>query len=463
MHDNSFYFLSFHLLILSGEVLFIIALLHAIYQRRSPQSTIGWLLAIFLLPYIAVPFYFLVSTRKRRSTHKKSKFHLHDAINRTSVTSNPIEEILRNNSIPKATVDNRTELYFDGVSAFQALIKEIKSCTTSIYISTYVLKIDAVGIELLKVLTIKARAGIRVRLLIDSLGSFQLYFTQFPLKALRQAGGEVQFFMPLLRMPFRNYINLRNHRKIYLFDHRIVLTGGMNLGKKYMGPVIEKKRWKDLLFLAEGSAVSYYNEIFAHDWAYANSTKPESPPLIGNKAGNTYLQVVPSGPDIKGDPLYEALLSAIHACKKRIWIVTPYFVPDASLMTALIIAQHKGIDVKLITPRQSDHMIADLGRSSFMRDLDEQGVHLALYEGQMLHAKAILFDDFGAMLGSVNIDNRSLFLNYEVVSFAYSPAIIKELETWMQELLQRSTGNIAPPTKLRRLAENVMRIIAPEL
>ena len=132
-------------------------------------------------------------------------------------------------------------------------------------------------------------------------------------------------------------------------------------------------------------------------------------------------------------------------------------------MTALIIARHKGVDVKLITPRKSNHLVADMGRSSYMRELEENGVDLALYEGNMLHAKAILFDDIGAMLGSVNLDNRSLFLNYEVVSFAYSREIIAQVDAWMQRILQQSTHKMASAGKFRRIGENIMRVLAPQL
>ena len=163
------------------------------------------------------------------------------------------------------------------------------------------------------------------------------------------------------------------------------------------------------------------------------------------------------------DALYEALLNTIYTCKKRIWIVTPYFVPDENIVQALIIAHHKGIDVKLITPKHSDHLIADLGRSPYMRELDAIGVDVILYEGEMLHAKAILFDDVGGMIGSVNIDNRSLFLNYEIVTFAYSPHFIESIESWMQALMENSTRGMHKPTKLREAVENMMKVFAPLL
>ncbi len=451
-------------IILTGQFLFVAALLHMIYHRRSPRSMIAWLLAIFLLPYVAVPFYFILGLRKHRKKIYKSAFSMQAVNELPPGKTNPIDTLLRSNGIPGTTTGNRFELYSDGVNAYHALMEAIDNAKESIFISAYVFRNDAVGKTVLAALTQKAKAGVQVKVLIDSLGSYRLYFFQHPLRALREAGGEVLFFMPVMRMPFRNYINLRNHRKIYLFDQRIVLTGGMNISCEYMGPSSENVRWNDLLFLVEGPAVFHYCEIFISDWLYAaqstHFSKAKPPP---DPPGTISMQVVPSGPDVDSDALFEALTSAIHDAKTRIWIVTPYFVPDASLIQALIIAKHKGVDVRLITPRESDHLIADIGRSSFMREVAEAGIEVALYEGSMLHAKAILFDNAIAMLGSVNVDNRSLFLNYEVVSFSYSQPVIDAVEQWMQKLLEHSGTQMEPAGKLRKLGENFMRVIAPML
>ncbi|MDD3816281.1 MAG: phospholipase D-like domain-containing protein [Desulfocapsaceae bacterium] len=447
-----------------GEVLFLSALLHMVYQRRTPTSMISWLLAIILLPHLAVPLYFILGSRKRTSSKTKSMFSLRSVTDMPLEKANPIDGVLRANGIPGGTQGNRFALYTDGTEAYSALLQEIEKAQESIFISTYVFNNDAVTAQILKALTKRATEGIEVKILIDSLGSFPLYCFQHPFKKLRQAGAMISFFMPILQMPFRNYINLRNHRKIYLFDRRIVLTGGMNLSAEYLGPTPDPRRWNDLLFLIEGPAVFHYLEIFASDWAYASGhTTPIALDVVPLGNGDAYIQVVPSGPDIARDALFESLICAIYTAQKRIWIVTPYFVPVTSLQEALIIAHHKGVDVKLITPYESNHLLADLVRSSYMRELMEAGVEVALYKGPMLHAKAILFDDAGAMLGSVNIDNRSLLLNYEVVSFAYSVPIISEVNAWMEKLLQDSHHEMKPAGTLRRLAENLMRIVAPQL
>ncbi|MBT8343704.1 MAG: phospholipase, partial [Sulfurovum sp.] len=295
-------------------------------------------------------------------------------------------------------------------------------------------------------------------------GSLGANFNQKGFKALKEAGGEVAFFTPILKRPFQNYINLRNHRKIYLFDQKTLLSGGMNLSNEYMGKADGSKRWEDLLYCLKGPSVYHFYHIFQNDWVYA--TKEEEKIDLKREEsceGESKVQVVPSGPDIPSDALYEALLNAIYNAKKRIWIVTPYFVPDENMIQALVIAHHKGVDIKLITPKSSDHLLADMGRSAYMRELDDIGADVVLYEGEMLHAKAILFDDVGGMVGSVNFDNRSLFLNYEVVTFVYSPQFIESIEVWMNGLIDNSSRGMEKPSKFREAVENIMKVFTPLL
>ncbi len=430
------------------------------------------MLAIVFMPFIAVPLYFLIGTRKRENKYTKATIQLHKAHQEnihihSDPQNTPLSSILEKNGIPPATKGNRYELIVQGTEAYARLMEEIEKATVSIELATYVFSYDATTQKILEALTRRASEGIRVRLLLDVVGSLGSYIWQKHFQALRDEGGEVGFFIPIMSRPFQGYINLRNHRKIYLFDRKRLLSGGMNLSDSYLGEESNSKRWEDILYYLEGPAVFGFYEIFHNDWNYATGQTDELDidlllePVA--PVGENIVQVVPSGPDIPTDALYESLLSTIYASKKRIWIVTPYFVPDENIVQALIIAHHKGIDVKLITPKHSDHLIADLGRSPYMRELDAIGVDVILYEGEMLHAKAILFDDLGGMVGSVNIDNRSLFLNYEIVTFAYSPHFIESIEAWMQKLMENSTRGMHKPTKLREAVENMMKVFAPLL
>ncbi len=458
-----------YLVVTVGGVLLFSAIAHILYQKRSPTSMISWMLAIIFMPFLTVPLYFLIGIRKRENTYTKATVKLHEAhqenVHISINPNNALSSILEKNGIPSATKGNRYELITKDTEAYARLMNEIEKATESIDLGTYVFSYDVTTQKILEALTKRAREGIRVRLLLDVVGSLVSYLWQKNFQALRDAGGEVGFFIPIMSRPFQSYINLRNHRKIYLFDRKRLLSGGMNLSDDYLGEESSTKRWDDILYYLEGPAVFGFYEIFHNDWNYATG---QTAPLEllhepVEAVGENSVQVVPSGPDIPTDALYEALLNAIYTCRKRIWIVTPYFVPDENIVQALIIAQHKGIDVKLITPKHSDNWIADLGRSPYMRELDAIGVDVILYEGEMLHAKAILFDDLGGMVGSVNIDNRSLFLNYEIVTFAYSPHFIESIESWMRELMENSTQGMKKPTKLREGVENMMKVFAPLL
>lgn len=433
------------------------------------------MLSIFFLPYIVAPLYFLIGIRKREPRHKKEYVTFDGICEHASYElydpHHPFQGLLKKNGIPPATKGNTFELITDGTEAYSRMLEEINKAKYSIDICTYIFQFDKMTNVLIEALTKRAEEGIKVRLLMDIVGSLGANFNQKGFSTLRDAGGEVAFFTPILKRPFQNYVNLRNHRKIYLFDQETLLSGGMNLSNEYMGEADGSRRWEDLLYCLRGPSAYHFYHIFQNDWIYATKEDDEEEDEeeeIGLKCAEEYkgestVQVVPSGPDILRDALYESLLNAIYNAKERIWIVTPYFVPDENMVQALVIAHHKGVDVKLITPKNSDHFLADMGRSSYMRELDEVGADVVLYEGKMLHAKAILFDHSGGMVGSVNFDNRSLFLNYEVVTFVYSEQFIEDIEGWMKKLMDHSSRGMKKPSKLREAVENIMKVFAPLL
>lgn len=431
---------------------------------------IAWIVSILFLPYIAVPFYFLIGIRKRDSIHKKVSLAFDGQANYTPYLLNEHEQITTldtifgNNGIPPATKGHTLTLIPDSTQAYREILREIEQAQHSIDICTYVFVFDATTHKLLDALIQKAQIGVRVRLLLDLVGSLGVYMNQKALHALRDAGGEVAFFTSLLRRPYLNYISLRNHRKVFIFDQQTVLSGGMNLSNEYLGERSDHKRYRDLLFKLKGPCVSYFYHIFYSDWIYAVK-KEEKRILIPQKQydGNDIVQVVPSGPDIPTDALYEAILNAIYLAKERIWIVTPYFVPDENIMQALIIAYRKGVDVKLITPKNSDHFFVDIVRMSYIRELYEIGVDVLLFENGILHAKAMIIDEMVGMTGSVNLDNRSLFFNYEIATFIYSKQQITNMSQWIEALIESSSRDIAKPGKTREAFENIMKVFAPIL
>jgi len=428
----------------------------------------AWMTSIIFIPFIAVPFYFLIGIRKREPKHKKeyvafNKEPIHEKY--ISKDNNHIVfNILEKNGIPPATKNNIFELITSSSEAYHKMLEEINQAKYSIELCTYIFVFDKTTKVIVEALVKKAQEGVKVRLLLDLVGSLGLYWNQKGFKSLRDAGGEVAFFTDLLKKPYFNYISLRNHRKIYIFDQQRVLSGGMNLSDEYMGEDDGTKRYKGLLYYLQGPSVDYFYHIFHSDWNYA--VKEEKINYLAQSKeykGKDIVQVVPSGPDISTDALYESLLNAIYSAKTRIWIVTPYFVPDENLIQALVIAHRKGVDVKLITPKDSDHVFVDIVRMSYIRELHSIGVDVLLYKDEILHAKAMLIDDIGGMVGSVNLDNRSLFFNYEVVTFVYSSQFIKSMESWMNDLMLNSSRQIEKPSKLREAMENILKVFAPIL
>jgi cardiolipin synthase len=249
-------------------------------------------------------------------------------------------------------------------------------------------------------------------------------------------------------------------------DEKRVLAGGANIASEYMGPEPKAGRWKDLMFTLEGPAVLRYAEIFRSDWEFASGESLDLGPAEADAFGarnGALVQVIPSGPDVQGDPLYGAILTAIYAAKTRLWIVTPYFVPDEAMTQALTLAVHRGIDLRIIVPKASNHPMADLARGTYLREIQEAGGKILLFEDGMVHAKAMVMDDELAMIGSVNMDLRSLFLDYEVVVFIYSEPEIQEVAHWMERLQERSRSGVKKVGTLRDIGEGVVRMMAPLL
>ncbi len=452
----------YHSLIIVGELFVIVVFLNMLRERKSSASMISWLLFLVFVPYVAVLFYFIFGSRKQKFRYKKTPINLkkHNYANK-EISS--INSFLNSYGISDISREENFKLFIKSTNAFEAFINSIKDANKTIYICAYVFKFDEVTNLIVSELSKKAKEGVEVKILVDSLGSLPIYIFNKKVKNLRAIGIDFQFFMPILKMPFRNYINLRNHRKIYLFDNKKVLSGGMNISNEYFGPMQDQKRWKDILFLIEGRSTELFFEIFESDWFYATKERLNFRQEKHILKGDTSLQVVPSGPDMHKDVLYEAILYAIYNAKKHISIVTPYFVPDHTLLEALLIAQNRGVKLDLITPKKSNHILADLTRSSYMRELEESGAKIILHNGAMLHAKAILFDDTTVILGSANLDNRSLLLNYEVATFIYSKRTIKDIKLWMKTLSKDSSLGMKKASSQRIMMENMMRVIAPQL
>ena len=429
-------------------------------QRRTPQSAAAWLLFIVAVPYVAIPLFLSLGFRKRARRFKPITFENTPAA--ASVTTAPhMDAIFQSHNIPAATTGNALRLLPTGEAAFSSLIDLCRSATTDLDALFYIVANDQAGRAFVNELTLRAQAGVRVRLLMDGLGN--LTPPRAALSALRAAGGEVLFFSPLFQMPHRLHLNLRNHRKMVIADGTRVFAGGMNVAADYMGPGQGVGRWSDLAYLLDGPATATFRDIFRSDWAAAGgSDAPIDPPTNRPQTGTATVQLVPSGPDTKGDPLHDALVNAIHAASNRVWIVTPYFLPTEFLGNALAIAAKRRVDVRILLPRKSNQHLADFARGAYLREMQDAGAKILLFQKGMIHAKAGIIDDV-AYVGSANFDIRSMMLNFETALFAYDPASVGQMADWYLSQERHCSAGAPQAGHLRRIAEGVFRLGAPVL
>lgn len=442
-----------------------------IQQRRTPTSAMSWLLAIALIPYIGVPLYLLLGGRKlSRRRHKPPLHEAPSTLLPAEVSAlpeerrNAVERVLAGAGVPPPTVGNRCTLHVTGEAAHSAILRAVESAERLVRITTFILANDAAGTSLLDALIRAAERRVEVRLLVD--GLFQWRSSRRAIARARAAGVKVLFFMPVLPLPFRARSNLRNHRKIVVVDGEVGFVGGMNFASEYMGHdvVAGPARWRDMMLEVCGPAVARLDEIFRSDWAFAagESLLPAPMPACSPDVarGGGRVQVVPSGPDVPGDTLYDAVLTALFQAERRVWIATPYFIPDEAIVRGLALAARRGVDVTIVVPRRSNHLTADLAGASSLQELQAAGVSVRPWRRGMLHAKAAIFDDV-AILGSANFDMRSLFLSYEVSLFLTSPADVALVERWFQATLMDCAAHLPRPGRLRAALESVGRLLAP--
>jgi cardiolipin synthase len=401
-------------------------------------------MAVVLLPYFGIPLYLVFGGRKLVQ-RARTKQRL--AVNASGGAL----------GVPEASLTS-VEWLDDGVAAFECFMTQIREARRSIRIVTFVLADDEAGRPIVHALIERAREGLEVRLLIDDLLRF--HAPRAELRELVLAGARVERFMPLFHVPFRGHGNLRNHRKIAIFDGERAIVGGMNLGREYLGPTANPARWRDLSLLVTGSAVAELDAVFRADWQFACQEILAIPPTPS--PGIIPVRVVPSGPDAASDPIYDADLTAIYRAEKRIWIATPYFLPDEALIRALIIAARRGVEVCVLTPERSNHQLSDFASASCLRDLSAQGVVIRRFM-KMLHAKTLLVDDTLGVVGSANFDMRSLFLNYEIALFFTGQSEVSRLGAWFEASF--AYASVGPPRAgvIRSALEDVARLVAPLL
>ena len=458
-------FISINLLPTLGFLLALVLLAHILRQRRSPTSTLAWLMAVVFMPYIGVPLYILFGGRKmiRRSGSKRMLSSTDPVQSKEDGLEHQLASLVYRGGFPP-TRRNRARLLMSGEAAYRETLNLIEKAEHAIYAATYVLGCDATGRAIVKALARRASQGVNVYLLMDAIGSVKV--DRHFLAPLHAAGGRTAFFMPMLRLPLRGRANLRNHRKMVIADGQVAIVGGMNLADEYMGPEPQPDRWHDISVRLAGPAAGQAFEIFRSDWQFAaQEDLGIEKPRVGrtDDTAATALQFMASGPDVENDALREAFMISLFHARQRVWIVTPYFVPDDLLQESLCMAARRGIDLRLIVPQRSNHRLADLAREGYLSQIQEAGCQVMLYRPRMLHAKAVLIDNAVTVTGSANMDMRSLLLNYEVGLCVYDPEIIRQIDAWMQDLMRDCRQREPHRHGMISLVEDMARLFAPLL
>jgi cardiolipin synthase A/B len=396
-----------------------------VLQKREPVATLSWLLGLALLPYIGFLIYHLLGPQKiQRQRLRRARSRLErDVIDSglcPTASSPDAQELARlaqgATGLPPVTARD-VRLLVDGAAKYDALIEDIGRAQYQVHLEYYIYMPDHSGTALRDALVACANRGVKVRLLLDAIGSGAC--SAAFLAPLVDAGGEVAWFHPtrFWRFWWRPWMNLRTHRKIAVIDSRVGYTGGINITDDE-NERIRVDAYRDLHLRIEGDAVRVLQLVFAEDWVYATGDRSfiseVARTLPEPEAGTISAQVLTSGPDSSWEAIHRLQVGLIHAARERVWLVTPYFVPGEAAMMALTSAALGGLDVRLMVPRMSDSKLVTLAARSYYDDLLDAGVKIYEYGPRMLHTKALLVDEASTMFGSSNFDHRSFRLNFEV-------------------------------------------------
>lgn len=444
-----------------GVVLAICVAARMISERNTPGAIWGWCLFVIFMPYLGAPLYLLFGGRKSRHLIRKKR--------RANETREPL--VAHQTDGVFANIEgNTTTLLANGTDTYEALIAGIRAAKRSIHIATYLLGKDAAGKAVIAELAKQAQAGVSVRLLLDGLYAGRIRWRAFT-RPLVAAGGQVAVFIPVLPFISRVSINLRNHRKIAIFDGETAIVGGQNIERRFMAADPWQGLFMDFSVSIRGPAVMAFSETFTSDWWFAtrewvaHTALPQGsqPP----SAGSSSLTVIASGPDLEIDQLWEAITNAIYGARRSVTIVSPYVVPDDVLLQAIRSRLHRGVRVTIITPDTSNHFAADWARYRPLRILHDDGADIRFYRPGVLHGKLLIVDGQTAITGSMNMDSRSFFINFEIGIVHHAPDDVVALERWANGLLpdcvNYETSRWANPSKSKVALYDTMYLFSPML
>ncbi|MBX7195918.1 MAG: cardiolipin synthase [Sandaracinaceae bacterium] len=459
------------------EVVWVIALaIGIVIERRSPVATLAWIGILAWLPFVGIPIYYFFGPRRLRRRKLKRQEgtrlllramrELDQELDDPRWTSLARLAIAAGESPPLPATD--VQLFLEGDALYDAIVEAIRAAKHHVHLEYYIFDGDAVGRRILDALAERAKAGVEVRVVLDGIGAYSL--STAALEPLRKAGGDVAWFNPV--SGFRPRLaNFRTHRKIVIVDGTVAFTGGMNITGDHSVLSSGGRAWRDTHVRFRGPATRALQRVFLEDWYFASGKTPPvgEPYFVGvsHEGEHALVQIVSSGPDRDLYAIHQLFFGAITQAQKRVWITTPYFVPDDTTLDALVAAGLRGVDVRILVPRSSDNTIVDYAARSYFPELVRARVQIHEYQGRMLHAKTMVIDDTLAIVGTANFDNRSFRLNFEVVAAIDDDATTTTLASAFEDDLTK-----AAPVRIReikdkgffeRLGESGARLFSPLL
>lgn len=465
-----------------GLYIFLIALV-IFFENKNPSRTLTWLLILALIPYLGLFFYFFFGRENERKLKRKMKKkpgsitynaaliqrelvgQLDFFKNYESYVNDRLLSLLLKNSDSPFSLNNKVEVLNNGQSTYGKIIKELYDAKDHIHLEYFIIRDDAIGKAFVEVLAKKAREGVAVRVIYDDVGCWQLKDSYW--KELREAGGKIYPFLPV-PFPFLSRdLNFRNHRKIIVIDGKIGFLGGLNIGDEYLG----KKAlgfWRDIHLMIKGESIFSLQTVFLNDWHFVSGEEIEGEryyPQIQTLYGKTIMQVTSSGPDTDWKAILQAYFTMISTAEDRIWMATPYLVPDESIMMGLKTAALSGVDVRIIIPNKPDHYFVYWASRDNVEELLEAGVRIYTYENGFIHSKVLMVDGICASIGTANLDYRSLDINFEVNAFIYDHEVVRSLEEDYISDLKESKEILLEEHKMRGIKEKFLeslgRLVSP--
>lgn len=456
-------------------------------ENRNPLKTHSYLLLLLLLPFIGIIIYlfFGQNLRKRKIFAKRQLInqafgsqYVKDYLDSDTLEKVPetiqergqYQKLIRflSNDLSPLSLNNKVTILKNGEVKFPVLMEALSKAKKHIHIEYYIYDNDTIGGPLADLLIQKAQEGLEVRLILDGVGSLHLKKSFF--KKLRKGGVEVTEFMPVLFPSFTSKINYRDHRKIVVIDGKVGFTGGINVDERYVNNGRQKLYWRDTHLKIEGEAVKTLQLLFLLNWQFVTQHEfnPENTyfPQLPNK-GEHCVQINASGPDWELASIMDSFFIAINSARKSVRIVTPYFIPNESIMDAIITAARSNIEVQLMIPHRSDSWIVQAASLSFIDSLLKVGIKVFLYKKGFLHSKVIIIDDTFASVGTANMDYRSFDLNHEVNTYLYDHDVVRELTEHFEEDKDNCTEMSLAEWQHRhlrqKLKESLCRLLAPLL